>query len=396
MVEKLKQIYLMGKQFEFESRSKNRFVYKFEDKELGVFSILELLFSETEKKIKKIDVYNFLNAEPVETIHITRGDDNITEVDCYQNDCELIIIDKDIESYNVGIHLSYGEIENKTYQESLLLELVKKGHKKHKVLYKIPAEENYYITNDKRIHYISADSITRINDMTKNIIPSIKEIETRLFEPQDLETDVDSSNKGQVEDISDMYPKEIYIYDRYYYLLGKKGEAIIYRNNDAEFLELEVYLNDSKDKIKEVRLIEYNNSVLDGIESKTKKKIIRFIPSDDNKVMVSLCNRKKESALLDGRSIDKSSITARAIVNDQQKLEKIEVKVENQLETLILFNVPDNTVEYIDKNKDVYTISSTSLKQFRMFSVYTPGIIRRLERLLIKEKQQPTKLIKKY
>lgn len=396
MVEKLKQVCLIDRQFEFEKRSKDRFVYKFEDKELGIFSILELLFSETEKKIKKIDIYNFLNAEPIETIHIIRGDDDITEVDCYQNDYERIIIDKDTELYNVSMHLSYGEIENETYQESLLLELVKKGHKKHKTLCQIPGEESYYITNDKKIHYIYANSITRINDMIKNIIPSIKETETQLFEHQDLETYVNKSNDEKVEDISGMYPKEIYIYDRYYYLLGKKGEAITYRNNDDEFLELEVYLNDSKDKIKEVRLIEYNNSMLDGIESKTKRKIIRFIPSDDDKVMVSLCNRKKESALLDGHHIDKSSITARAIVNDEQKLEKIEVKVENQFGTLNLHNIPDNSVEYIDKNKDIYTITSTSLKQFRMFSVYTPGIIRRLERLLIKEKQTPVQLIKRY
>lgn len=394
MVENLEQVYLMGRKFEFVHKIQGRLIYKFEDRELGQFSILELIFSENEKKIKKIDIYNFDNAEQLETIHIIRGDDDITELDYYQNEYELITIDKDSKLYNVSIHLLYSEVEKKFYQETL--ELIKKGHKKHKTLYQIPNEENYYITKDKKMHYVSAGSVDKITDMAKTLFPSILEIENNLFECQDSNTCEDDSTEKVIEDISDIYPTEIYIYDRYYYLLGKKGEAITYQNNEFELYELEIYLNDDKTRVKEVRLIEYINTTLEGIETKSKKQIIRFKPLNDNKVLATLCNRKKESALLDGKSIDKGTITARAIVNDNFKLEKLEVKIQNQLGTLNLSNIPDNKTEYADKNGEIYTISSVSFKLFKMFSVYTPGIIRRLERLLIKEKQQPTQLNKKY
>lgn len=46
MVEKLEQIYLIDKNFKFVQRTKDKFIYKYEDKELEQLNILELLFSE--------------------------------------------------------------------------------------------------------------------------------------------------------------------------------------------------------------------------------------------------------------------------------------------------------------------------------------------------------------
>lgn len=396
MIEKVEQVNFMDKRFKFVRRTTDKFIYKNEDKDLEQLNILEILFSEEEHKIKKIDMYTFCGTEPVETIHIFRGVDNITEVDYYQNDYEYLNIDRSMELYNVSIHLIYSELGNKSCLEHNQLEIIKKGHKKHKTLYQIPLEDNYYITNDKKVHYISANCISRLKKTTEFLVPSIKEIETELFNSSiETENNFEDVCDETIEKVSDSYPLEMYIYDRIYLLLGKKGDAIIYQNTEDEILELEVYFNDNKDKLKEVRLIEYSNSAVEGIKVKAKRKIIRFYPDKDNKIIVSICNRKKESAIINGHTVDKNMITAKAIINKDDITEKLDVKVQNQLGTFNLINSPNNRVDYIDKELNTYTVLANSLSQFKIFSAYTPAIIRRLERLLITENKQQV-LIKKY
>ena len=80
MVENLKKINLLDKKFEFVRKNNDRLVYKFENKEFGQLDILELLISEEEQRIMKIDIYSFFEAELSETMHIIRGTDNMTEV----------------------------------------------------------------------------------------------------------------------------------------------------------------------------------------------------------------------------------------------------------------------------------------------------------------------------
>lgn len=397
MIENLKVINLMDKRFKFVNRTKEKFIYKFEDKELEQFSILELLFSEEEQKIKKIDIYNFIGDEPFENIHITKGADNIIEVDYYQTDCEYVIIDKSKDLYNVSIHLLYSNLDNSSYLESNRLDLIKKGHRKHKSLYKIPLEDNYYITSDKHVHYISANCISKLRKESEFLVPSINAIESELFTKEtDIEKEFEDIDNNELEKLDIYYPNEIYIYDRPYYLIGKKQKAIIYQNNEYELLEIEVYFNNEKDRIKEVRLIEYANSIVEDIKIKTKRKIIRLMPDNDNKkLLATLCNRKKESAIINGHTIEKNTISAKSIINNNGCLEKIDIKLQNQLGTFNLINSSHNKFDYVDKNREDYTMVSDSILQFRMFSSYAPGIIRRLEKELINNGAKISSLIKK-
>lgn len=394
MVEKLKVINLMDKRFKFVNRTKEKFIYKFEDKELEQLSILELLFSEEEQKIKKIDIYNFIGDEPLENIHITKGADNIIEVDYYQTDCEYITIDKSKDFYNVSIHLLYSNLDNSSYLESNQLDLIKKGHKKHKSLYKIPVEENYYITSDKHIHYISANCISKLRKESEFLVPSINAIEYELFTKEnDTEKELEDIDSDELEKIDTYYPNEIYIYDRPYYLIGKKQEAIVYRNNEYELLEFEVYFNNEKDKIKEVRLVEYENSVVEGIKIKAKRKIIRLI-SDNNKILTTLCNRKRETAIINGHTVEKNIVSAKAIINNDGALDKMELKIQNQLGTFNLTNSLSNRIDYVDKNMENYTVASNSILQYRILSLYASGIIRKLEKELIHNEEKVLSLIK--
>ena len=398
MVEKLEQIYLIDKNFKFVQRTKDKFIYKYEDKELEQLNILELLFSEEEQRIKKIDIYTFSGLEPIETMHIIRGTDNITEVDYYPNGYENITIDKISQPYSISVYLEFSELDGNNYQEYKEIELVKKGHKKHKVLSQIPLEENYYITKDSRIHYISSNSISKLKRLTEFLVPSIKEIEKRLFNPESIESleNEDDNDQAILEPIDGTYPEQMYIYDRNYNLLGKKSGAIVYQNTEDEIKELEIYFTDDKSKLKEVRLIDYSDSYLEGIKVKSKRRIIRFLVTKDNKINVTLCNRRKEPMIINSHTIDRNNIAARAIISQSNEIEKLEVKIQNQLGTFNLTKSPTKNMEFIDKNNVSYLISSNSFEQFRMFIRYVPFILGALENKLIPvdEEKNPI-LIKK-
>lgn len=390
MVEKLEQIYLMDKNFKFVQRTKDKFIYKYEDKELEQLNILEILFSEEEKRIKKIDVYTFSGIEPIETMHIIRGTDNITEVDFYPNGYENITIDKISEPYSISVYLQFSELDGNNYQEYKEIELVKKGHKKHKILSQIPLEENYYITKDSRIHYISSNSISKLKRLTEFLVPSINEIENRLFNMRNID-DVeheDDNDTFMIEPVDGIYPETMYIYDRNYNLLGKKSNAIIYQNTEDEIKEFEVYFTDDKKKIKEVRLIDYCNSSVEGISVKSKRRIIRFLSTKDNKINITLCNRRKEPMIINSHTIDRNNISARATVNELKEIEKLEVKIQNQLGTFNLTKTPNKSMEFIDKNNVTYLISSNSFEQFRVFIRYVPFILNIMEKNLIQDYQE--------
>lgn len=386
MVEELKQIYLIGKHFEFVGGSKNRLIYKSENKELSQFSILELLISEQDRKIKKIDIHTFLNSELLETINVIRGDDDLTEVDYYPNYYENITIDQVAKLYNVSVYLLYSEANNNLYYEYKQIELVKKGHKKHKTLIQKSSDDNKYITKDGSTHYIYSKSINRLKGLTEFLMPSIIELENKMFSQIEIpEKLLEAEQEDTTVDIvSSIYPDEIYIYDRNYHFLGKKGEAIVYQNTEDEIKELEVYFNPEGTEIEEVRITDYYESYIDGVKFKAKGKIVRFVLKDD-KIYATLCNRKNESMIMNSHSIVKNKISASAIINDERAIESLEIKVQNQLGTFNLVKSPNRSMEFYDKDNVSYLVTSNSIEQFRMFIRYTPTIMKILNEMLIIE-----------
>lgn len=381
MVENLKKINLLDKKFEFVRKNNDRLVYKFENKEFGQLDILELLISEEEQRIMKIDIYSFFEAELSETMHIIRGTDNMTEVDYYPEGYENVSIDGVKDIYNINIYLLYNET-----QEHKEIQLIKKGHQKHKILVEMPLS-GYYITKNNKIHYISSTSINKLKQSTEFLLPSINEIEHRLFNEEEEEQldHIDDKNIPIIELANGTYPNEIYVYDRIYHLLGKRNKAVIYQSDGDEIKELEIYFTDDNSKIKEVRLIDYYYSFIDEIQAKSKSKIIRFLRTNDGKVSTTLCNRKRESMIINTHTIDKNNISARAITTEKGILEALNVKITNQLGLFNLKKIPNKNVELFDDDGNCYLVSSNSFAQFSHFIMYSPFILNTLEKNLIKD-----------
>ena len=100
--------------------------------------------------------------------------------------------------------------------------------------------------------------------------------------------------------------------------------------------------------------------------------------------------------IINSHTIDRNNVAARAIINQSNEIEKLEVKIQNQLGTFNLTKSPTKNMEFIDKNNVSYLISSNSFEQFRVFIRYVPFILGALENKLIPadEEKNPI-LIKK-
>ena len=168
-------------------------------------------------------------------------------------------------------------------------------------------------------------------------------------------------------------------------MLGKRNKAVIYQNDEDEIKELEIYFTDDNSKIKEVRLIDYYYSFIDEIQAKSKSKIIRFLRTNDGKVSTTLCNRKRESMIINTHTIDKNNISARAITTEKGILEALNVKITNQLGLFNLKKIPNKNVELFDDDGNCYLVSSNSFAQFSHFIMYSPFILNTLEKNLIKD-----------
>lgn len=385
MVEELKNIYFIDKKFTLVQRKSDRLIYQNIDKDLDKIYILELFFSKELEKIKKIDVYTIEDEDVIESLHIIRGVDGITEIDYYPQNEQYLNIDGNKELYNINIYKTYCEENDNIYSEMYELELVKKGHKKHKFLSAVPLSNTLYITQNNRIHRITSLCISKFNQLTQFIIPSVNEIEKNLFEPNEKEVIEEKvvNDEELIEEAMENYPSCLYIYDRNYQLVGIKNKAIIYRNTEDNIMELEIYFNNKKDKIAEIRFIEYKELELEGIKTKSKKTIVRAVSTENHKIKANLCNRVKEPMILNNHTIEKTLLKATAIISETNKIEEMYLDIQSQLGNFNLTRSHNIGTEFIDKNNEEYNLSSNSYMLFRMLILYIPAIIKNLEKELI-------------
>ena len=399
MVENLEIIKFLDKKFKFFQRTSEKLIYQNIDKELEQVNILELSISNNEKRIKKIDVYTIEDEEVVESLHIIRGVDGVTEVNYYPLQEELINIDRVSTLYNISIYKTYSEENNKVYPELYEIELVKKGHKKHKFLTKLPLSNVLFTTKDNKYHRITSKSINKLNHLTQFLIPSILKIEDSLFNGiVNEETNIDETEEENIDEIIENYPLSLHVYDRVYSLIGIKNNALIYRNTEDDIMELEINFNSNKDRIKELKFIEYKLVEVEGIKHKAKRKIVRIIP-ENNKLKASLCSRKKENIYLNNHAIENVTIKANTIISEDNRIEDMRVTINSSLGNFDLMKSNIRGVEFIEKNNDEYLMTSASYILFKSLALYGKNIINNLENKLIysnfEEAKEEKILIKK-
>lgn len=386
MVENLEMIKLMDKTFKFVQTRNEKLIYQNIDKDVEEINILELEICEKEKRIKKIDIFTIQDEEISESIHISRGIDGITEVDYFPVGEEYVSVDGNKKLYNINIYKTYSE-QNNSYPELDVIELIRKGHKKHKFLTKIAFNETNYLTKNNNSHEIKSQSINKFKRLTEFLTPSIIEIEKAFFDNKHeiLIADTDILEEPIIETTNE-YPTSLFIYDRDYDLVGIRNNALIYHSIEDGYIELEVYLNDEKEKVKEIRFINYENIDIEGIETTAKRKIIRIVPTCDNSIKASLVNRKKESILLDGHTIEKVMLKADGIVNQDDKkieIEEMNLEVRTRAGNFNFKKSPRERINFTDESGRDYVVVSNSYLQFRQLIMLGSNIIKKLENRLL-------------
>jgi len=384
MVENLETIKLMDKKFKFVQRRNEKLIYQSIDKELEEVTLLELEIDENEKRIKKIDIFSFQDEEVSESIHISRGIDGITEIDYFPTEEEYVSIDGDKKLYNINIFRTYSETDS-SYPELYEVQLTRKGHKKHKFLTKT-TDETIYLTKNNNSHEIKSQSINRLKRLTTFLTPSIIEIERSLFDSNYKKTiEVEPTEEVSIEPTLD-YPLSLFVYDRDYSLVGIKNDVLIYRSTEGEIQELEVYFDATKTKIPEIRFVNYEESYIEGIRNFSKKKIVRIQTISNNKVKATLVNRKKESMIINGHTLDKAILRVNAIVEETSVKTKVieeNLDIRCQGVNLLLKKSPTRRINFVDENGEEYSVLTSSHVFFDMLIVYGPGLINVLEKRLI-------------
>lgn len=162
MSEQSNSIQFLDKNFIFVEKTKEKIRYKYENHETGEISILEVLISNANQQIKKIDIYTFIEEEVLETLHIYKGNENDIELSYYPREYEQLTLGATKNLYQISVYQNYSEINEVIHLEDCQLELVKKGHKKHKLLEKIPLDDNHFIGKNNKIYLITGRIIKKM------------------------------------------------------------------------------------------------------------------------------------------------------------------------------------------------------------------------------------------
>lgn len=422
MVESAEKFYLLGREFIFIKKVRDKYFYKHIDRETKTVDILEIIFSSIDKQIKKVDYFKLEDDEITESINIIRGIDGITEIDYYPTKPEIINIDGKNGSYNISIYKTYFESLNKNYQEIQEIELIKKGHCRHKLMLNTTTENNIFKTKADRQHQVVSRSIDKLTDYTKIITPTLKELESVLccFVPKPKledeilikevkkekkitpETTKEEISLEELEDNEEIvltglrsikeYPETLYIYDRIYRIIGFKNHTVVYENTEENIIDLEIVLNDFDD-IGEIKFVEYNKEANNSKGSKIKT--MNLVIKSNNKINASLHNRRKESVLLNDIKLEDTLVKANLLINELGRAENGFIDIKTPKRNISIMTDKSNDRFYVDEYNNTQNFLSHSFITFKMISEYSQGIVRNIRESFMISKKENLVLIKK-
>ena len=387
MVENQNNIYLFNDYYTFVHKKRDKLVFKSVNSELIQIKILEIEFNK-DKTLKKVDIYTVVNEELIDSTHITKGVDGIIELDFYPIKQEYIMIDGKRELYKLNIYATYNELlesNNKTLE----VELVKKGHRRHKILNKIFEYNTLYISKNKNKHRIISKNIKNVEEMINVIGPSLNQIEEKYQEETFTPYQI---TQEQIETVISEYPLSIFVYDRNYDLVGIKDNILIYRNNEDGIQELEIILNIKEEKVTEVKFINYIQNEIEGIKNTFKSKVIRMQKIEDN-IYASLNTFQKESVNINDKAKQDVSIKVQAIVDKEGYINSMNLNLETEEEKLELNRSNTFGVDYNDRNNNEYRTSSRSYNGFKSMLTYSRGIFNSIEKKMFGSKEKNKSLI---
>lgn len=405
MVEKMNNIYLFNDYYTFVQTKREKLIFKSVNNELNQIKILEVELTK-ENKLKKLDIYTVINEELTESIHITKGIDGIIELDYYPLKQEYLLIDGKHELYKLDIYSTYNEKSTTNINKTLEVELIKKGHRRHKLLTQVYGKNDLFVTKDNKSHIILSENIKNVDEMLNVISKNITNLEEnyqnnnfttyqRIEENMEDSIDICDLPDEELEEILDNYPLTLFVYDRNYDLASVKENSFLYRNTEDGLLELEIYFNDTKENIKEIRFINYSNNEIEGIKTKFKIKIIKIFKNDNKEIEASLYNYTKESVNINNHAKEEVQLNATATLSEEGYIKELNLKLKADKLNIDLTKSTIFGVDFFDKENNEYRISSRSYNSFKTLLTFSKGIFNSLEKnLVLPKEEEKVKIIK--
>lgn len=118
MEETLAPITFLNKTFIFLEKKDNKIKFKYENQETSELSILELIYSEKEKMLTKVDLYISINNEIEESLHIRKETKDSYELSYFPSNNQRVKVNNMNKFYQLSIYQNYSEVDNEMYQEN--------------------------------------------------------------------------------------------------------------------------------------------------------------------------------------------------------------------------------------------------------------------------------------
>ena len=98
-----------------KSLKDNKIKFKYENQETSELSILELIYSEKEKMLTKVDLYISINNEIEESLHIRKETKDSYELSYFPSNNQRVKVNNMNKFYQLSIYQNYSDVDNEMY-----------------------------------------------------------------------------------------------------------------------------------------------------------------------------------------------------------------------------------------------------------------------------------------
>ena len=384
---------------------KTREVLKFDDKEFyyqeknskkRIYQTIgenptKLEISYENGKIKSVNIIEINQDVKVKVIKIRVNSKENIEISVEYKDNEIVEIDNDLLN---DMHVNYKKIYTKSGElKEERLSIISKKKQPDIILKRLLEEDSQYINKKKVVMTVNTEKLKLFETYSDQLITEFIKLNERekpktkeeIIEEDLIEVIMDETNVLPLEG-SYVIPSDIHLYDRIYSLESSTVNHLKYINTEEGIYRLEIKLDHSKQRVKEVIFIETKPKLLtekrkkkpetDSSSLYEKGSIIRLIPLEDGNIK-GLYTSKKEDIKVENKIISKTKTNAEGLYLASEDETKSFVEITLKSGKLKVYST---SMAYIFENQEnSYYIVSRSHNKFTNLLRMSPYILKAVE-----------------
>ena len=342
-------------------------------------------------KIKSVNIIEINQDVKVKVIKIRVNSKENIEISVEYKDNEIVEIDNDLLN---DMHVNYKKIYTKSGElKEERLSIISKKKQPDIILKRLLEEDSQYINKKKVVMTVNTEKLKLFETYSDQLITEFIKLNERekpktkeeIIEEDLIEVIMDETNVLPLEG-SYVIPSDIHLYDRIYSLESSTVNHLKYINTEEGIYRLEIKLDHSKQRVKEVIFIETKPKLLtekrkkkpetDSSSLYEKGSIIRLIPLEDGNIK-GLYTSKKEDIKVENKIISKTKTNAEGLYLASEDETKSFVEITLKSGKLKVYST---SLAYIFENQEnSYYIVSRSHNKFTNLLRMSPYILKAVE-----------------